>query len=254
MAVTRTYVVNETARRSRRLALQVGEDIRRLRLDANVSTRSLAAAVGVHHSTISRAEAGLVPVSLELLTAVGIALGADLSLRYFAGSGPRLHDRFQAPMIEAFLRALDPRWRVDLEVPVSSPSRGVIDIVLADEARPVAVAGEAYSELRRLEQQIRWSAEKADGLRKRLAVEDRDEDPPEVSRLLILRSTTTTRDLARQFEATLAAAYPAPTAQVIAALTTPDAPWPGAGIVWMHLHGPKATLMHHPPPGVRLGR
>lgn len=215
---------------------------------------ALAGAVRVHPSTISRIEAGVTQPSLELLISIGVALGADLSLRYFASVGPRLHDRFQAPMVEAFLGALDPRWGVDLEVPVNHPARGVIDVVLTDQGGPVRVSSEAYSDLRRLEQQIRWSAEKADGLRERFDQEDRGDGSREVSRLLILRSTITTRDLARQFEATLAAAYPARTSEVIAALTTPDAPWPGAGIIWMNVHGAKATLMRHPPPGVRLGR
>lgn len=222
-----------------------------MRLDASVSMRALAAVTGVHPSTISRVEAGLIQPSLDLLIGIGIALGADLSLKYFEGAGPRLHDRFQAPMVEGFLRALDPRWTVELEVPISHPRRGIVDIVLNDRGGPVDVAGEAYSDLRRLEQQIRWSAEKADGLRERLAL---DGTPHDVSRLLILRSTTTTRALASQFEATLAAAYPARTRDVIEALTTPDAPWPGSGLVWMHVHGRTATLMRYPPPGVRLGR
>jgi transcriptional regulator with XRE-family HTH domain len=164
-----------------------------MRLDANVSMRALATVTGVHPSTISRVEAGLIQPSLDVLIAIGIALGADLSLKYFDGSGPRLHDRVQAPMVEAFIRALDPRWKVDLEVPISHPARGIIDIVLADRGRPVRVSGEAYSDLRRLEQQIRWSAEKADGLRERLAL---DGAPHDVSRLSILRSTATTRALA----------------------------------------------------------
>ena len=58
-----------------------------------------------------------------------------------------------------------------------------------------------------------------------------------MSRLLVLRSTVATRELARQFEATLAAAYPARTADVVNALTSADGHWPGDGIVWMHLDG-----------------
>jgi hypothetical protein len=75
-----------------------------------------------------------------------------------------------------------------------------------------------------------------------------------VSELLILRSTVRTRELARQFEATLRAAFPIRSADAIAALTAPEAPWPGSSIVWMHLHGTTASLMRHPPPGVALGR
>ena len=79
-----------------------------------------------------------------------------------------------------------------------SPFIGVIDIVLTDRSSPVTIAVEVYSELRRLEQQIRWSAEKADGLTSRLSRDD-PASPRTVSRLLVLRSTTATREIARTF-------------------------------------------------------
>lgn len=254
MSISRTQVERETARRMRRSDVDTGDQLRRMRLDAGVTLAEVARIVDVHRSHVARIESGLARPSLEVLTAIGIALGADLSLRYFPGAGPRLHDRFQAVMVEAFLRELDPRWLVELEVPISQPSQGVIDIVLTDRHGPVTVAGEAQSELRRLEQQIRWSTEKADGLAQRL---DRDGPDPvrrNVSRLLILRSTVTTREIARRFGATLAGAYPARTEDVVRALTYPGAPWPGPGIVWMHVEGDRATLMRFPPRGVSLGR
>ncbi len=246
MSITRTHVARETARRMRRLGLQNGEDIRRMRTEASVSLGGLAAVVGVHKSHVARIEASEVHPSLEVLMAIGVALGADLNLRYFEGAGPRVHDHFQAAMTEALLRSLDQRWTVDLEVPIVRPARGVIDLVMTDRTGPVVVACELYSELRRLEQQIRWSAEKAGALSTRLA---RD-----VSRLLVLRSTVATRELARRYEATLGTAYPARARDIALALTTPTEPWPGSGIVWMHLHGSEATLMRYPPPHVDLGR
>jgi transcriptional regulator with XRE-family HTH domain len=254
MPLTRAAVTRETARRKRRLDLQTGEEIRRLRLDAGITLTALSAVVGVHRSHLARIEAGAASPSLEVLTAIGVALGADLSLRYFAGSGPRLHDRFQAPMIETLLRAVHPRWSAQLEVPVRHPSRGVIDLVLTDREDQVVVAAEVQSELRRLEQQIRWSAEKADGLSTRIADADPGGRPTEVSRLLVLRSTVATREIARRFRETLASAYPARTKDVLLALTDGTASWPGPGIVWIHLHGGLATLMLHPPPHVELGR
>lgn len=254
MTITRTTVARETRRRMHRLELQLGEDIRRLRLDAGITLSDLAAVVGVHRSHLARIETGKARPSLELLTALGVALGADLSLRYFAGAGPRLHDRFQAAMVEALLTSLDRRWVPEVEVPVSHPSRGVIDLVLRDRSSPVVLAAEAQSELRRLEQQIRWSAEKADGLRHQLAGTGPADNGIVVSRLLILRSTVATRELARRFEATLAAAYPAPTTRVVQALTKSTSAWPGAGIIWMRIDGGQAVLLRHPPRGVALGR
>jgi len=251
MTISRTEVARETARRMRRIGLQCGEDIRRLRGEAGVSLADLASVVGVHRSHIGRIEASQVQPSIAVLTAIGVALGADLSVRFYAGSGPRLHDRFQSLMVEQVLRCLDPRWHTELERPVTQPSRGVIDMVLTDRASPVAVAVEVQSELRRLEQQIRWSAEKADGL---LELLGRDRPGVVVSKLLILRSTATTRELARRYSATLATAYPAKTETVVEALTQAGTPWPGPGIAWVRIDGEKTSLLQRPPRGVDLGR
>jgi len=218
-----------------------------MRLDANVSVAELSRATGVAAGHLWRFEAGQANPSMEVMIAVGVALGADLGVRYFPGSGPRIHDRFQALMVEALIRSLAPRWRVHLEVPISRPARGVIDAVLRDGTSPIVVATEVHSDLRRLEQQLRWGHEKAGGL----AVLEANSS---VTQLLVLRSTVRTRELARQFEATFQAAFPARTPDAFAALTTPETPWPGPAIVWMQLHGTRASLMSFPPRGVALGR
>jgi transcriptional regulator with XRE-family HTH domain len=254
MTITRTEVTREAARRMRRFWLQNGEEIRRLREEAGVSIGVLADVAGIHKSFLARVESGLARPSIETLTAIGVALGADLSVRYYPGSGPRLYDRFQAPMVESLLGELDTRWTVRLEVPILRPSRGVIDLVLTDVLDSSIIACEVQSELRRLEQKIRWNTEKADGLATRLDETDPSGGPHPVSRLLVLRSTVATREIARQYEKTLATAYPARSRDVVLALTTSSVPWPGAGIVWMNLHGRNATLMGFPPRGVSLGR
>jgi transcriptional regulator with XRE-family HTH domain len=250
--ISKTNVIRETARRLRGQSMRTGDDVRRLRLDAGVSLRQLGAVTGIHPSHLARIEAAAVHPSIEALMKIGVALGADLNIRYFAGAGARVHDRFQAPMIEALLRVLHPRWVPTPEVPVLKPARGVIDLVLDDRASPTTIASESQSEVRRLEQHLRWSAEKADGLALRLADEGRTDR--EVSRLLLLRSTDATREIARRFEATLAAAYPAKAVDVFAALTTPTAPWPGPGILWVRLEDGVGTVLAHPPRGVALGR
>lgn len=116
--------------------METGDQVRQMRLDAGISLAELARIVDVHPSHIARTEAGRAKPSLEVLTAIGIALGADFSLRFFPGSGPQLHDRFQALMVEALIRELDSRWQVELEVPIWDPARGVIDVVLTDRLGP----------------------------------------------------------------------------------------------------------------------
>ena len=102
MTISRTEVARETARRMRRIGLQCGEDIRRLRGDAGVSLTELASVVGVHRSHIGRIEANQVQPSIAVLTAIGCALGADLSVRFFAGSGPGCTTDFRL-MVEQVL-------------------------------------------------------------------------------------------------------------------------------------------------------
>lgn len=246
-AVTRRTVDRETSRRLRNATYRIGEDVHRLRLDAGVTLRDVAAVTGLDPSHIARIEKGLTHASLEALTAIGLSLGADLSVRFFAGSVPRLHDRFQAPMVEALLRSLSPSWSARVEVPVPGARRGIADVVLDARAARLVVVAEAQSEVRRLEQQLRWIAEKA------MAFAEAGDHRLHVGRLLILRSTTATREIARRFEQTLTTAYPARTADVIDALMR-GATWPGDGIVWMRVERGIAEILPGPPRGVRAGR
>jgi transcriptional regulator with XRE-family HTH domain len=206
---------------------------------------------GIDRSHYSRIEAGTANAGIETLIAIATALGADISVRLYPGTGPRLTDRHQARMIEVLLRSLSKDWRSHVEVPVSRPARGVIDAVLERPAEGLLVATEAYSELRRLEQQIRWSADKAASLGSSDLIGPGLE--PRVSRLLVLRSTAATRELARQFEATLRAAYPARARDVIDSLRG-GAKWPGPGLVWVRIEGDRYELLDGPPRGVTLGR
>jgi transcriptional regulator with XRE-family HTH domain len=233
----------------------IGAALRDLRADAGLTVAAVARAAGLDPTFLARIERGDRAASVAVLTVVATVLGADLSVRAHPNTGPRIRDRLQAPMVEGMLRSLHRRWTPDPEVRVATPARGVIDLVLTDRAAGVAVASEFQSELRRLEQQLRWHREKQDSLPSAdmwpyLAADGR----PTTSRLLVLRSTAVNRALANRFEATLRAAYPARTADAVAALTTADAPWPGPAIAWMCGNPERAVLVDGVPRGVRLGR
>jgi hypothetical protein len=74
-----------------------------------------------------------------------------------------------------------------------------------------------------------------------------------VSRLLVLRSTRATRELAIRFEETLRVAYPARSRDVHEALVGTGS-WPGAGILWAEVDGRGARIPDGPPRYVRVGR
>jgi hypothetical protein len=143
-----------------------------------------------------------------------------------------------------------------VEVTVHRPSRGAIDLVLSDTHRGEIVATEVHSDLRRLEQQIRWAADKSESLPSSdawpILAGGRD-GAPRIQRLLVLRSTARTRELARQFEGVLAAAYPARSSDAFTALEG-DRPWPGNALLWCRVIRGRAELLHQPPRGVLLGR
>ncbi len=182
--------------------------------------------------------------------AIADVLGADLAVKAYPGTGPRIHDRIQARIVEELIRVTKPRWRSYVEVPVYRPARGFIDVVLADAG--LLVPSEVQSDLRRLEQQLRWSQDKVRSLES-ADLWRRYPRAPDVSPMLVLRSTARTRELIERFPETLAGFYPARTADVFAAITG-DAPWPGSGLLWATVDGDRVAFLPGPPRGVTFGR
>ena len=254
--VPRTSLRTSTGHDAAEVRRRLGLEIRRLRLDAGLSVRTVAVAAGIDHGYLSQIETGQREPSFAVLIAIGRILGADLSVHLYPNTGPAIHDRIQAPMGEAVLRMAGPRWKRLIEVAVRRPARGFIDIVLVKPVEPAIVAVELHSDLRRIEQQVRWAAEKADSLSSAdawpMVVASMDQ-VPRVSRLLVLRSTPRTRTLAREFAATLGSAYPSPASEVFTSLTG-NARWPGDGLLWCRVEHGKAELLPNPPRGVAIGR
>ena len=233
------------------MARQVGDDLTQARLDAGASKAAVARAAGIDRTFYGRIEAGDAHPSLETLVAIGVALGSDVSIRMFTGTGSPLTDHVSAAMTQSLLGELAPVWRPHLEVAVWRPARGVIDLVLERRDTASLVAGEVQSWLRRLEQLVRWSGQKADSLGSSTLVGGRP--TPLVSGLLVVRSTDANRTVARAYEAVMRTAYPARTADAVASLREGE-PWPGAAIVWVRMDGSIVHLLDGPPRGVALGR
>jgi transcriptional regulator with XRE-family HTH domain len=236
----------DQARIVRTLRARIGRQVADARWDLGASRADLARCAGVDPGHLWRIEAGTANPSLETMVALASCLGMELGVRLFLVAGPRLRDRFQAPMIEALIRSLGQTWRPDPEVVVPA-ARGVIDLVLTRTLDQLVVACECHSELRGLEAVLRRLAQKTD------ALQVQDGATRTVSSLLLLRLTRATRETAVAYESTLAAAFPARTADVLQALRG-TAAWPGPAIVWAVVEGGRARLLEVPPRGVRVGR
>jgi transcriptional regulator with XRE-family HTH domain len=223
----------EAHRRATRIHRSLGSDLCRLREDAGASRAELAAAAGVDLAYLCRIEDGRERPTIDVAVRLALVLGADLSARLFPNTGPTIRDRHQARILEALLRQLHPRWRPYPEVAVRHPSRGWIDVVLHDAGTGTIVATEIQSDLRRLEQLLRWFPDKVASLP---SWEGWSQIGPasEPSRLLVVRSTKATRAIGRDFERQLAAAYPAHPADALTSLTG-TTPWPGPALVWAEI-------------------
>lgn len=243
-------ILNQRAVRTRERDLwrALGVEFRRLREDAGRSQAVVAGAAGISQASMSRMEAGLGRPGVDVLLRVAAVLGADLSVRLYPQSGPLIRDRIQVAMSEELLRRLHRRWRPAPETPVYRPVRGVIDVVLEDREGPDTIASELQSQLRRVEQQIRWCTQKTDAL----AILP-EQAGRRTSRLLVLRNTAAMREVVRAATETMRAAYPSRTADAIASLTG-AAPWPGPSVVWMTVERGRATLLDGVPRGVAVGR
>jgi len=211
------------------------EDLLRLCADAGVSGRELAAATGLSRSFVWRILNGAARPSLETYALLAAALGADPVARLYPRVGPLIRDRHQAPIIEGLIGQLHPRWSPYPEARVRRPASGWVDLALVEQRAGLVVATEVESEINRLEQQIRWSQEKAGSLPSWNRWPTLGE--PDVSRLLVLRATRATRSVAADHRLQLRAAYPAHPADALAALTG-TAPWPGPALIWARVdHG-----------------
>ena len=211
--------------------------------DAGLSQRRLSIAAGLGPTAVRQVEGGAHEPSIGVLARISAALGGELAVRYYPGAGPRVRDHLQAAMVDALISVCHTRWTASLEVWVTTPIKGVIDLLLSDGGTRVVC--EAHSQLRRIEQQVRWLGAKA------TAVEVPGSPPP--SSLLVLRDCTSTRQVAIEYAALLASAFPARHADAVAALVG-ESPWPGPAIVWMRVVRGRAALRASPPRGVSVGR
>jgi transcriptional regulator with XRE-family HTH domain len=194
-------------RRTRDLRRGIVEQLVRLRDDAGISAHELAAAAGMFDGYVARIVAGAERPTLEAYGRLAAVLGADLSVRLYPNTGPAIRDRHQAPILYCHLgNATRPGARSPRS-PFRRPSRGWIDVGLHEPRERIIVATEIQGALARMEQLIRWSAAKPGSVPSWDGWAPPGESP-EISRLLVVRRTRATRQIAAEFASQLRVATP----------------------------------------------
>jgi transcriptional regulator with XRE-family HTH domain len=113
----RSSVRTAAGRRLRAMTRSVGLEIRRLREDVGLTQRQLALRAGLDHGFLARVETGERCPSFATLTAISMALGGDVRVHLYPGTGPVIRDGVHAAMATALLDIIDPRWHRFVEVP-----------------------------------------------------------------------------------------------------------------------------------------
>lgn len=233
------------ARMADRALAKLIEDLERLMADSGIGVTALARAAGLTHGYLSAILARRVTPTLGTCAKLAVPLGADLAARLYPNTGPTIRDRHQARIFEGLLGILGGGWRTFGEATVWKPVRGAIDALLHNRREAVVVAAEIESEMRRIEQTIRWSKEKAEALPSWSgwpALLGDGGEAPRISQLLIVRRTRTNERTAREFQRQLALAYPAHPADALAAIRGERA-WPGSALVWARIEQARVRFL-----------
>lgn len=221
----RREAVHEGDRQMRRVATRFGEDFRELRLRFVVTQAAIALAIGVDRSVIARIERGDPAVSNLIRARACAVLGADFRIAMYPERAPLIFDAAHSRIVERLLAVRHRRWRATVEAPIPGPGRRSSDVRLS--ANLDLVLCEIESRLRRMEQIVRELHAKREAV---LATVD---GRVKVHVVLVLPPTRHHQALVRELPTTLRAAFPASSADLHRALESPDAPWPGDGILWM---------------------
>jgi len=116
--------------RARYLATAFGRELRIARVTAGLSQARLASLAGTSQTEVSKAERGLLDVSLEARCRLAAACGHELGWRLYPVATVRLRDSGQMVLAQAIVSAAHPSWRPRLEVPVAPGDPRAADLIL----------------------------------------------------------------------------------------------------------------------------
>src|SRR5262245_6679138 len=212
---------NRGRRRVRAAMRHVAEDGRLARVNAGLSQREVARAVGISHSKIGRFERGAALTSdLEFVAAYCAVLGLDLAIRTYPAGDP-IRDRAQLALLERFRQRLHPslRWRTEVPLPIDGDLRAWDAEIRGRDPRPWRVRVEAGTRI-------------GDGqaLERKLALKVRDD--PGVHVILLVSDTRSNRLAVKALGPGLRSMLQASSRVILSALAEGREP-PGSGIVIM---------------------
>ena len=120
--------------RSRYLAALFGRELRIARVTAGLSQARLASLAGTSQTEVSKAERGLLDISLDARCRLAAACGHELGWRLYPVATVRLRDSGQLALAQMIVAAAHPSWRPRLEAPVAPGDPRAADLILTGSA------------------------------------------------------------------------------------------------------------------------
>jgi transcriptional regulator with XRE-family HTH domain len=201
---TRERPSDRGSRRAAQTRSEIGEELRRARVQTGLSQSFVAGAAGLARSTIGRIERAELPgVSLDVLCRVGAVLGLNLVLRAYP-SGDAVRDAGHVALLQRLRRRLPPgiAWATEVPLPLRGDLRAW-DAVIGSPGQQVAVEAETrIADLQAVE--------------RRVGLKQRDGVMPRV--VILVSDTAANRRALAIGRAALRPAYPLDTREVMAAL------------------------------------
>lgn len=208
--------LHELDRSVRRTLLTVGDELRFARLNAGLTQKAVARAIGCSGATVSRVERGRVrELTIHRLTRHASVVGLVVRTNLFPAGRP-VRDAPQLRLLEDFHQRISPEWQWRTEVVIPIP--GDLRALDAAATRPGCTIGiDAFTRLGDIQAQSRASLLKA-----RDAGMDR--------LILLIRDTHANRRALRLGQESLKGSFPVSMRSAMSAMSEGRDPG-GSGIV-----------------------
>ncbi|MEO8638634.1 MAG: helix-turn-helix transcriptional regulator [Chloroflexota bacterium] len=194
--------------RSRYLATAFGRELRIARLTAGLSQARLASLAGTSQTEVSKAERGLLDVSLEARCRLAAACGHELGWRLYPVATVRLRDSGQMALAQVIVGAAHPNWRPRLEVPVATGDPRAADLLLTAPTEIVHIEIERAL--------VDFQAQLRSAQVKRQLMAAQDERP--IRLVIAVPATAKSRERLAPFSHLIAQTMPIPSRRIASAL------------------------------------
>ncbi len=229
--------LREAARRTTTIAAVLGREVRADRRALRLTQSAVAERLGVHQTWISAIELGRGgSVPLEKWIALGVVLGRPLAVGFSRPTDPDAtladagHLRIQEAML-GLARSTGRRAAVELPTRPLDP-RHSTDVALRDDRHRVLILIEAWNTFGDLGAAIRSTHRKATEAADLASVLGGGAPPYRVATVWVVSATAANHRLVGRYPNLFAAAFPAPSAAWVRALSAGTAPPHEAGLVW----------------------